>query len=127
MATLEQAIGASTLGSAFCDTSSGDRIAVRSTLEGHKPSSPRVFVATLQHGEGAPETVGRAASLDELVAHLRAVGIAGFDPAAGWTAATDATETLASSWSDQAATRSLPPMTDPADFADRDGGPGAPA
>lgn len=46
MARLEQAIGAGVLGSAYCDRPSGDRSAGRTALEGHKPGSPRVFVAT---------------------------------------------------------------------------------
>jgi len=113
MATLAEALRTSTLDAAYCEAGADCRVAVRRELAGRKPGGAERYIVTVQRGPALPEPAGEAPTLDEALATLRALRLPEFDPDGnGWQPATGMSEEQSSVWSDDAASRSLPPMVE---------------
>jgi hypothetical protein len=118
MVTLTEAMGASALRAAFCDVDATMRLTVQEVSDGSQLGGRSRYAVTVQRGAGMPQRLAEVASLDEALAQISGLGLAGFDAEhADWQPAGSGSATSSATWADDVGTRTLPPIDEPEDAA----------
>lgn len=111
MARLEDALRQAEYGAAYYDTPDGYRVMVETKQQGRQPSTNERYLVRVEHGAVPPTESYDAPDLPTAIALMRTYDLDAFDPTGDrWQPVTDTTQRRSTKWSDEMATRGMPPQ-----------------